>query len=447
LNIFGQYICSFEGERLLLECTLTLSVPKARVIARTWEVDARQAVEHYLDMVDVHKRDVMQQIWEEVDKAVSAANLPNNDGAVMFTLAQDHMYVVVGMKSLAKGLFDKLSSIVKAMEDEIEKRKQEVTETNGKLKSFQLRLLLAVSFQVEAGKRHEGLKVNINLQKNTIMFHGQMKDVRDAQVEMYEILNNNKSDKISGMSDMQRKLLDSKEVKPHIVQKFKGDNISAVWEVQGQDVQVYSFDDASLVKAIHIIRKSVPEHVCELNPESCSLLNHRDWQSLVKELQGRNAGTLLIVPAADGQQVFITCIDSIMHGVLEEIERFLLENTIYSQVVKFPPSRQKFIAEYWQQKVIAIQNNLKAYHVQIVMKEAGTELNVKGTTTGLAEVKKHLEKLNSDICYHEEHMKDPRIVRFLTAPNANKELSMLSKANRCVIALQPEPQELQVSTV
>ncbi|XP_070211893.1 E3 ubiquitin-protein ligase TRIM33-like [Littorina saxatilis] len=224
------------------------------------------------------------------------------------------------------------TSVTTMVEEEIERKSQEVTETNSKLEPYKLRLLLAMGFQIEAGKRHERLKLEINVKKNCIVFHGLLKDVKESQVEMYEMLQAVTHDKITDMSDMQKKLLDSKETKPFIVQKFKADKIAAVWEIRPKgEVYVHAFNDPNLVKAIHIIKKSVPEHVCQLNPESAQLLISQDWKSLVNRQISAHPGLLLIAPSHDNQQVFIACTDNIMHGVVEDIEMFLRENTIYSQ--------------------------------------------------------------------------------------------------------------------
>ena len=436
----------FEGDSLSIVCTLTPAVPKARIIARTWAVDVKDIAETYLKMIEVLRHGVMQQLWPEVEQAVSAAGISSTEGAVLFPLSSETAFVVVGMKSMAQELFDKICAAAKAKEDEIERKNQEVTETNSKLPSHQLRLLLAMSFQVEAGKRYDGLRIDINIKKNCIVFHGLLKDVKQAQLDMYEVLQTVKGDKISNMTDMQKKVLENKETKPYIVQKFKSEKISAVWELDKKnELHVFAFDDPSLVKAVHIIRKSLPEHVCQLSPESSELLSSQGWRDLVSRLTSAHPGVLHIAPSHDNQQIFITCIDSIMHGVVEDVEMFLQENTIYSQVVRFSPSRQQFLQENWQPKLVTLQGNLRAYKVQISLRESGTEIYVKGTNNGLREVRKKLEEMNAQIVCHAETFTDQAKVKFLTSPRINKDLKMLGQTHHCVVTLKPEAADLEVN--
>ncbi|XP_076460377.1 protein mono-ADP-ribosyltransferase PARP14-like [Babylonia areolata] len=435
----------FTGDSLVLECTLTTAVPKARVLAHTWARDVQDNVKNFISMLEVHRQDVMQQLWQEVEKVVSAAGISSPEGATLFTLAEESAFVVVGTKSMAKELFDKVSSTVKTAEEMIERRNQEVMETNGKLKSHQLRLLLAMGFHQEAEKRHEGLKVEIQLRKNCIVYHGLLKDVKEAQIEMYEILQPVTEDKMTKLSHMQKKLLESKEVKPHIVQKFKKQSIVAVWEMDAQSqLTVFAFTDKSLVDAIHTINKSVPEHVCELSLESAELLQSNTWNTLVQRLVSTHPGVLMITPDHNTQKVYITSIDSIMHPVVEEIEVFLQENSIYSQVVRFSPSRQLFIQQVWHQQLISMQNSLQAHKVQIVMKESGTELYVKGTSKGLVELRKKLEDLNSKIVCHEEKVTEQAKVKFIKSMQSDRDLRVLGQTNQCVVSLTPESADLEV---
>ena len=435
----------FEGDSLIMECTLTSAIPKARILARTWAVDVQDTVESYLKVIEVYRREVMQELWQEVEKAVSAAGILSPEGAVLFTLSEETAFVVVGTKSMAKELFDKICATAKAKEEEIERKNREVTDTNSKLPPHQLRLLLAMSFQVEAGKRYDGLRIDINLKKNCIVFHGLLKDVKQAQLDMYEVLQTVRGNKITDMSDMQKKVLENREIKQYLVQKFKNEKISAVWKLdQKNEVSVFAFNDTSLAKAVHIIKKSVPQHIRQLNPESSELLSCQGWKNLVSRLTSTHPGVLLIAPSHNNQQVFITCTDNIMHAVVEEVEMFLQENTIYSQVVRFSPSRQLFLHENWQQKLVTLQSNLRAYKVQINLRESGREIYVRGTSDGLQAVQKKLEEINAQIVCHAETFTDQAKVRFLTSPKIDKDLKMLSQSHHCVITLKPEAADMEV---
>ncbi|XP_076451605.1 protein mono-ADP-ribosyltransferase PARP14-like isoform X2 [Babylonia areolata] len=437
---------SFTGDSLVLECTLTPEVPRARVLAHTWRVDVQGSVESLVASLEVHRRDVMQQLWQEAEKAVSAANIIDpEEGAMLFTLAEETAFIVVGTKGMVQELFDKVNNTVRAAEEMVERRKQEITEPNNRLKGHQLGLLLAKGFPLEMEERYQGLRVDIQMRENLIVFHGLLKDIREAQNEMYQTLQQIKKDKMTKLSCMQKKLLERKEVRPHIVQKFKKQNIVAIWEMDAQSrLTVFAFTDQSLVEAIHTINKSVPEHVCELSPESAGLLESDAWNALVQRLVTGNPEVLMITPDRNAQKVYITSIDSIMHAAVQEIEVFIQENSIYSQVVRFSPSRQRFIQQEWHQRLRKLQNSLQAQRVQVIMTTLGTELQVRGTNQGLAQLRKSLEDLNSQIVYHEEKFTELAKVKILKSMQRDRDLRALEQANHCVLALTPESADLEV---
>ncbi|KAL8567911.1 hypothetical protein ACOMHN_059033 [Nucella lapillus] len=433
----------FERDTLIISCTLTPEVAKARIQARTWSVDVQQMVTQFLTLLEVKSHKVMQQLWTEVDQAVRGAGISYPDGATLFPVAEDTTYVVVGMKSMASQLYDQLTAVISAKEEEIERRKQQVTETISKLETSQLSLLRAVDFHGEAGKRHGGLKVDIQ-KKKCIVFHGLLKDVKEAQVEMYQVLQTMKTSKITNMTDLQIKLLGNKETKQYFINKFKNDNTSAVWEFSNQgEINVFAFDDQSLVHAIHLMNKSVVEHACQLSPESRELLRHQDWQRLVSEMTKGNPGVVIIAPAHDGLQVFVTSTDDILQHVVEEVEKFFAENTVYSQTVSFSPSRQKLVHMKWLSKLQGIGKNLCAYKVRIDMPEPGDKVLIQGTRKGLEEVMKHLETLNRQILCHAEEFEDPSKVKLLSS-DCRQDLIRIGRFSQCVLSLQPEDPQLQV---
>ncbi|KAL8607983.1 hypothetical protein ACOMHN_005538 [Nucella lapillus] len=436
----------FAGDHLTLECTLTPEVTKGRILARTWGVDVRQSVESLLGALEVRRRHVIQELWAEVEKSVTAEQFPSPKGAMLFPLPQESAFIVVGTKSMADDLFTKVASKVKAVEEELEIRKQQVKETNSKLQSHQLRLLQAMGFLQQVEKRYQNLKVEINVKKRLIVFQGSVREVAGVQGDMYQVLLSVARDTMPKLTPTQRRLLDTKEVRPHVVLSFKKQHIIAVWELDTvqDEIVVFAFDDKNLVQAVHLIEKSVPEHVCKLTAESTDLLHSSAWTKLVEKLRKANPEVLLITPESSQHQVRITCIDSVMHGVVETVEGFLQENSVYSQVVRFSPSRQLFVQQEWHQKLMTLQTTLKAHKVGIQMKESGTELYVRGTVRGLDQLRQRLQELNAAIVCHEERVTDVAKVQCLNSPHTDRDLKVLGQTKHCVLALKPEKADLEV---
>ncbi|XP_070211896.1 protein mono-ADP-ribosyltransferase PARP14-like [Littorina saxatilis] len=111
--------------------------------------------------------------------------------------------------------------------------------------------------------------------------------------------------------------------------------------------------------------------------------------------------------------------------------------------MRFSPSRQVFIHSHWQGKLQNIGEKLRAYRVQLSLKDAGMEMYVKGTEQGLQEVRKNLEQLGEKVICHEQVCTDQGTVKLLNS-NCEKDLKMIGRGSRCVLGLQREPADLQV---
>ncbi|KAL8558417.1 hypothetical protein ACOMHN_064764 [Nucella lapillus] len=431
----------FEGDKLIIDCTLTPAVPKARILARTWSVDVQQTVTQFLALMEVKSHKVMQLLWIELAQAVREAGMSYPDGATLFPVPEDATFVVVGMKNSASQLSEQVGAIITAKEVEIERRKQQVTETNSKLKTSQLSLLKATGFGTAAGQKYESL--NVDVQETCIVFQGMLGEVKEAQINMYEILQTMTTNHITSMTDRQKKVLGGKETKRYIAQKLKTNNIAAVWELSQQgDARVFAFEDTAVVQASSVITQSVVEHVCQLSPESTGLFQHQDSLGLLSQLKKTHADALLFTRSRDNLQLFVTSIDSILRPVVKKVEKFLAENTIYSKTVRFSPSCQKLVYMKWKNKVQSMAADNSSHKVSISMPEPGDKIQIKGTRTGLEQVMKSLELLNRQIVCHEEVLTDPNKVKLLSW-DCSKDLKVIGGLCQCVLTLQPEVPHLQ----
>ncbi|XP_025094641.1 uncharacterized protein LOC112564204 isoform X1 [Pomacea canaliculata] len=430
---------------LSVECTLTTAVPHASQLAASWTKDVQDAVKSVISMVVVLHQEVMQDVWTETEKAVAAIKPTSQDSALILVLAENRKFIVVGVKNLADDLMKQVKQIVTQKEEEAERKKQEVTETR-KLKPFQLHLLTDMSFQSEVAKRHPALKVEICIEKGEISYQGLIRDVKEAQVEMYELLMTVRSKKLT-MSNLQKTILSAKEGRDYVVHKFHVDKLVAVWDVDRQgEVTVYSCSDSDLAKAIQIMQKSVVQHQKILEPETTELLMSSQWTEFVSKLAGDHSGVLKISHVKNDHQLLLAGIDSIMSGVIDKTEKFLKENTIYTLSCHFFPSRQFFVANYWWARVISISNNLKAYKIEVTLVESGHQFHIRGTQAGLETMTKNLEQLGSEVKCHIQTLVDQYQVKFLLSPNCKRDLEKLGRSTRCVFSLKEEPVDLVVQS-
>ncbi|KAK7499456.1 hypothetical protein BaRGS_00009431, partial [Batillaria attramentaria] len=432
----------FVDNTVILECTLGPNVPQARVLVRTWRKDVQKKVLECLALIKVERVDVIDQIWPEVEKAVDDSDVQSSEDASVSPLQEEKTFVIVGRKEAVEVLKQKIKDRMEVVEKEVERKKQEVTNTVTTLKHYQLRLLEVISFQKQVTEQRKNLTVEINPQG--ITFHGLLPDVREAQVQMFNELNSAKLHRISKMSSPKKKLLGYKETQHYIQTMFKTEGVIAVWDICEQgEVIVYGFDEDSLSKAAHFLHMSVFDHVLELSAESSKLLQSTDWQLLGKTLLEKHQGTLLIHPSHDGKELILVGTADIMEAVTEMVENFFETNTLYRVVVSFSPSRQRFLAMYWRDRLEKIAQNLTKYKVQTSLAASDSEVLVEGTKQGVRLAIQELEELEKRIVCHEEKLTKRHELMFLTDEQSGKDLNMLEKSNRCVVSRTPEAPGLE----
>ncbi|KAK7507995.1 hypothetical protein BaRGS_00000960 [Batillaria attramentaria] len=434
----------FTDDSAILHSTLNAEVQGAHKLAATWTHDVQEAVTKYLRGIAIHKITVTDDIWQTLETSVKDAA---SDSAFVHPLREEKLFAVVGFSSNATSLYEHIMETLESLKQEAERKKDEITERNRKLNSAQLRILAAMSFDVEVDKRYEGVKVDIDLGQREIIFRGIRQDVNDAQVDMYELLNQVKSKHIANISDSQRELLVRIETRSFVEDRFKSKGFVAIWEISNQEVQVYAFNDKCVEDAARIIRESVQTHNINLSRESTELIRSSDWQGWMKILEDSHPGRFLITLSQNDSQIVLTATSDIIHEVKERVECYLEKNTVYRQTFRLSESRQRFVKLFNEASLQEIQEKLKPHKVAVSLSETGTEIWVQGRKEGLQLVKNELTKLEGTIQCKMETIVDPAHIKFLTSENSRQELEKLGSRNHCIVSLDPESSGLQVKTV
>ena len=430
-----------ESGKLTIECSLTQEVPKARILAKTWHTDVDEAMQTYLGLMEVHTRKVLQQIWEKVEKAMKMSDITNMKEAIVLTLSKETAFVVVGMTGDAQKLYEKVHSIAKAVEDEIERKKQEITERK-KLKPFQLQLLSSITFPAEMIKLHENLKVE--MLKDEILFHGSMTDVQHAQLEMYKHLENVKEKSMPMKSQEKLDMISNFETKEYLSQKLEAEGLKVSWDIDPkQGVILHAFDENDLLKAVSVIDSSVCEHKIDLHPESAELPQYMEWKQMIQQLAASKPGSLRVHPSANNT-ISIIGTDNIFSVAKEKISKFLYVHTIFTEVVFFSPSRQKFISSFLEDRLRKIERNLQSHKVQINFIDSNSKIEVKGRHEGLQKAKLALENLGGKIVCDALNVNDSAGIMFLETDSCLRDLEGVALRERCVFSFVVEESGMQV---
>ncbi|XP_041369501.1 uncharacterized protein LOC121383495 [Gigantopelta aegis] len=413
-----------------LKCSLTTEVLDARRLSRTWKTDAETALKEFLSLLEVKKIKVLNDIWDEVEKGIDAKH---TEGASMFLYKDQSSIVVVGYAKFGKKMAEEVNSLVKKVEDDFKRKKQTVSETINKVKLIQLRLLLTSGFPKDMMNKFPGLNVNIKIPKVEISFQGIVGDVKKAQVQMYESLQNTTYSKVQNFSHGQLQLADKKSVRDHIVKKMKSKSLVGVWEITPTEVTILAFSDSDAVGVAQMIKKSVIQNIHPLVPEAIILLSSDGWFKLTTELSKRYGEMIKIIPEPDNSQVVIIATDDIIAAAAEDVINFFSENTIFEQTVKFPAGIQRFLQNHCDNDISKIASYLKSMQVQISYSRMSKEFTIKATKYGVDSSIKALQDLANKVDQKRFVHKRPGIRKLLLSQKGTQFVATLGSSNKCII--------------
>lgn len=424
-------------DSLKVECTLTDSVHDAPRLAGIWRDKAYKQLENCFDSVRLDRQEVLPEVWPDVLKAVQKCEISSKD--LVLTLAEEHAFVVLGRKNADGDTFEKIKCIVEDTEKELAFEKCELHEVV-ELKRHE-RHLLAMS-SLFSNSEEEYNRLIVREEDGQVVFRGQVKDVRNAQLKMLQMFRSAPSMTWTNVSHGKRSLLANENFHDFICQKLGSSGLTATWDCHNEGiVTFFCLEKSHLYQAVKIVQSSLQEKTLSLDETSSWLTESSNWKTLKDRLIKRNQGTLMIETKSEG--IMITAVSEIMSEVKGEIQDFISQNAICSTVFRFSPSRQKFLALFWEKRLASIKEYLSDYKVHITLCDNESSIQVKGTKQGVKLAREKLENLEKEIKCTEEKVSMIKILKLLKDRNLT-DLDSFAKSHCCVVAWNREKNAMQV---
>ncbi|XP_025094903.1 uncharacterized protein LOC112564359 isoform X2 [Pomacea canaliculata] len=423
-------------DSLKVECTLKDSVHDAPRLAGAWRDKAYKQLENCFDSVRLDRQEVLPEVWPDVLKAVQKCEISSKN--LLLTLAEEHAFVILGRKKSDGDTFAKIKRIVEDTEKELAFEKSELHEVV-ELKRHERHLLDMSSLFANTEEKYN--RLSVREENGQVVFRGQVKDVRNAQLKMLQMFRSAPSMTLTNVSHGKRSLLANESVHNFIRPKLASLRLTVTWDCQNEGlVTFFCLEKSHLYQAVEIIHSSLQEKVLSLDETSSWVTASPNWKKLKDYLIKSNQGTLMIETKPKG--ILITAISEIMSEVKNIIQNFVSENAIYSTVFRFSPSRQKFLALFWEKRLESIKESLSDYNVDIRLCNKERSIHVKGTKQGVELSREQLESLEKEIKCTEVDVNVHEFIKQLEDLNL-RDLDSFAKSHHCVVALSLEKNGMQ----
>ncbi|KAK3095440.1 hypothetical protein FSP39_014712 [Pinctada imbricata] len=423
-----------HSDPLKIECTLSKDVKDCNKLVKTWKNDVTDAVSKFFSVIVVDILPVLQEGWGEVKKELQTMNVSHPEGVAVILEKESKEIIIVGHKGPVLDVQSKASAIIKKVSDDLDKKKQQVTEKMP-LKYHQLMYLSMQHFKEEMEKQFPDMKLEFKMKEKEIILSGLSGNVTSAKLLLLERLNAVCSSS-AGVFSKQRVsfLLGNNEVKKHIAQKMKEANILSVFEVQNkEEVMTYAATDEDAVKAAHIIKGEIVESPVQVPKSSMYLLDDPKYVQKCDEIKKDYPLVTFTVMKKESSVVIVT-VNENLANIREMIQDFFTFNTIFTEEMNLTPHMLKFLNIRYKRDIEKIPKDL--VRLQVGVELSRQKIVIKGTRDGLTQAKQQIDNILNNIKKRRHDLKRPGIVKLIRSEQGKAKISKVEKSSRCMIMME-----------
>ena len=415
-----------------LTCSLSHKMDGAYNMAKTWD---HTAVKTVMDVLATNfasdQLETSLEAWQAFLGRVGDIHQLDPTAIYVDVSNEACSMSIAGLRTEVENLSSRFEEDRAKVEEETTRAATRRTETESRLKWYQLTMLKAIQFIPQQQKRFADLTIAYDTKSVTVQFTGMPADIMSAKLEMHRIL--------SGMTETTVEmpaslisLLHGKMLMKHMVDQFKRENIRAICTCVGKTkLTVYALRDEHLVTAIEVIRAETSE--ASIEADAHKMLAPQKWTQLVKSLQSKHDGLLTIDRSQNA--VVLTGENSRVGVALEEMQRFLSENLIVGdQLIAMEHGIAAYLHAF---KTDDIAEIVRAFHhgaVKITAKLDGPYGYVaSGNVHGLQGAVQQLRKLVNDVVLQQLKVDKPGMRKFLTSDAGAHSLERLNHKHKVII--------------
>jgi len=417
-----------------LECLLTNTVKDCRKLAKSWKKVALENLNDFLNNLSVENIGVLQDAWKDMMETLKNKTIQNPDDVAVAVEKLTCEIWLMGQSQLVSQMTKELKRDLKQIEDDLEKKKKQVTE-NVTLKRHQILLLNEEHFIEMMQDKYKGMKVICDVKNCRMIFEGLSTEVINAKVDMYEVISSLATSDAGNFSEGKCKLLQDSKVKNYILQLMKDENISAVWETGKQNLKTYAKSDDSAVKAVHILQKAIIESPISVPLESQYILASEMWDDKVEEIRQTNIRHTISIELDQLNGTIIVCATNADNGaVLEIIQTFLADNTILESKLDLNTGMIRFLQQSDRgAKMNEISKPLVSDQVKIEVSNIG--IVIKGTAVGSTKAKHQINALIQKVEKKKHILNKPGILKLMQSEDGDDKIRHVEDTENVIIVL------------
>ena len=352
---------------------------------------------------------------------------------------QQHNIALTGNKQDVEGLVEKLQVLNTKIEKNLALEASKTTKIVGDIPRIRLKFLSELDFDKELQVKYGNTQVDIIPDKGHIQIRGPTEATHRAAADVWQALASMKNVSLE-MSQNAVGVLRSRACQSFMKEQFTANNLQAL--VVFGDEDEYELSDTVVImgmnsnfaqKASHLVKKLVVEESLVLDEGQVQLEKSEKWRRLKDELTDKFI--LSITFDRNSNRLWLAGRKEDVSSALGDVNRFLKENTIVSEVVELPRGCRRFLVKYREQDLRQIQDELSKHSTLIkgITGDDDEDVIVSGTTDGVAKGTKMIQDLASTVENQRVPVNKPGMRKALNRSQGKKMLALLENEKKCII--------------
>jgi len=424
-------------ESLMLHCTVDARQPDAVFTMLDWPKKCYDAMKKELDHMQCGKFVVSSQVWKQLKEAASKVLNFGTDEMLVHWDDGSSTVFFSGFCSAVDQFEREVSKITAGLEDELKKKTQQVT-YNYRLKPHQKRLLDTKDF----AKTSSSAKCTVTISKDEAVFVGEAAEVITVRTNMLKLLSGVTSRTLGQKSSAFITVLEKEPIRKRITQSLQKKKVFATYDIQDQEVTVYSFSDKDATEASKIIKAEVVEKKFVISPSERACLTSSEWQQFQSDIGkiGKPAAV-----CQEGSSIVVVTVAEEMQALESKISHFIESNTVQREFVSMPAGVVDVLQKYATAEVDQIKRDFSqhAADIRFVSSASQTGCEIIATSSGIRQVVGAVEALELKVKSKDHNVETPAYVKFLRSPATRATIDGIASRHQVSVKF---PEETKVGS-
>lgn len=397
-----------------------------------WAKNCKSLLMELLSEIRCETVSVLQELWNSFKTEVDG-HIRSHD-YVMYKFDDDSCSLsFTGRRDASDQLMTVVDGIKMSLEEELIKKREEISETITSLSHHQLMILSLCNYADELTTAIKGVKVDIT--DNEVHLAGLTNDVKNAKIKLYEKLTHLLSATVTVL-EAQAELMEKDCVKSHLLECFRRLQVLASWSVRDTELSVFAFNKDQLSSATDVILSTFDVKELPLDSASQLLLSKQKWKSFEQQLIVEHK--MVVLDKTKEGFLVLWCTNECFGAVQEKVQNFIDKNSLVSKLVPLMRPMADLLGQYMSSDLEKIGADLthSGGHIKRIDGSGEPGFKLVGSRSAVESAAGDLVRLTEFLAMYDHEIDRPGVPAYLMSTAGAAILSDLQRKHHVIIELE-----------